>query len=104
MLVPVDRLRVLVDRELDRKNNFINFTLYILNYDPELSIETKRKEEEEKKKRMKNRCDKGTFLFFFLSFFILETNVEDRKNKGGEGKAETVTIAKITESRLFSIQ
>lgn len=103
MLVPVDRLRVLVDRELDRKNNFINFTLYILNYDPELSIETKRKEEEEKKKRMKNRCDKGTFLFF-LSFFILETNVEDRKNKGGEGKAETVTIAKITESRLFSIQ
>lgn len=88
MLVPVDRLRVLVDRELDRKNNFINFTLYILNYDPELSIETKRKEEEEKKKRMKNQCDKGTFLFFFYpslsskrTWKIEKTKVEKERRR-----------------------
>lgn len=48
----------------------------------------------------------ATFLFFFYSSLSSKRTrkIGKTKKKGGEGKAEAVTIAKITESRLFSIQ
>lgn len=66
--------------------------------------ETKKKKKKKRKRRW-NARDKGTF--FFLFFFISSKRTHERqkkRKKGGGGKRRPLAIAKITESRLFSIQ
>lgn len=67
--------------------------------------ETKTEKKKKKRKRRWNARDKGTFFLFYSSLSPRNEHERQKKRKkGGGGKRRPLAIAKITESRLFSIQ